>query len=456
MHHLVNVLFHLLTSLVLFAVLLRSTGATGPSAFVAFVFALHPLHVGSVAWIAERKDMLSALFWFLALYAYVWYTERPGRVRYSLVLALFGLGLLSKPMVVTFPFALLLFDVWPLRRVQWGRAQWGRVQSGRGRSGSGQWRNLIWEKVPLIACSAIASAVTYRVQSATASMNLPPLGMRVGNALISYVIYTRQMFWPTRLSVFYPYPHSVVAWQAVGALVLILGVSALVILSVRTRPYLALGWFWYLGTLVPVIGLVQVGEQARADRYTYIPLVGLTIMLAWGAADLVARWPRVQLLGPAIAAASTALCVMYVALAWKETGYWQNSETLFRRAIEVTEPSWQIESYMGQYLVKLPNRRAEAIPYLEAALRLKPDLPNVSNNLGVSLFEIGLYGAAIPHFEAVLRADPNSVTANHNLGMCLVNLGRTEEGLTHLEAAQRIRPDAETERIINGLKIKHQ
>ncbi len=270
MHHLVNVLLHMLSSLVLFAVLLRATGTTGPSAFVAFVFALHPLHVGSVAWIAERKDMLSALFWFLALYAYVRYTERPNRVLYLLVLALFGLGLMSKPMVVTFPFALLLFDVWPLRRMQWPK--------------------IVWEKIPLFVFSAIASALTYRVQSGTGSVKAPAFGVRIGNALISYVVYLRQTFWPTHLSVFYPYPHSIAVWPVVGAFALILGVSALVaVLAWRTRPYLAVGWFWYLGTLVPVIGLVQVGEQAHADRYMYIPMVGLNSHAGMGRGWI---WPR--------------------------------------------------------------------------------------------------------------------------------------------------------------------
>jgi hypothetical protein len=236
MHHWVNVLLHALSAVLLFAALKRATGALWPSAFVAFVFALHPLHVESVAWVSERKDVLSTFLWFLALYAYIRYADRPNPRDYSLVMALFCLGLMAKPMLVTFPFTLLLLDVWPLRRAQWPRT--------------------ILEKLPLFALSVASAIVTYFVQRSGGAVQALPLAERLSNAFISYVIYIGQMFWPTDLAIFYPYRESPGMWQAAFALAVILGISALVIFGWRTRPYLATGWFWYLGTLVPVIGLV--------------------------------------------------------------------------------------------------------------------------------------------------------------------------------------------------------
>ena len=239
LHHLVSVLFHALSAVLLFALLQRATRARGPSAFVAFLFALHPLHVESVAWIAERKDVLSAFFFFLALYSYVRYTERPSLGRYLAVLGPFCFGLMSKPMLVTFPFVLLLFDIWPLCRLQWPSA--------------------FHEKIPLFALSAGSSAVTYFVQGLTGQLEPVPMLARMENAVVSYVTYIGEMFWPAKLAVLYPYPRFIAIWQPAAALAVILGVSALAMLAWRTRPYLTLGWLWYLGTLVPVIGLVQVG-----------------------------------------------------------------------------------------------------------------------------------------------------------------------------------------------------
>ncbi len=273
-HHLTSVLLHALAVLLLFAFLHRATGARWPSAFVAFLFALHPLHVESVAWVSERKDVLCALFWFLALWAWVRFTLKPSRSRYLLAVAAFCLGLMSKPMIVTLPFVLLLLDFWPLRRGL-------RIR----------------EKLPFFALSAASAVVTVLVQKSSGAVEtlstVAPV-LRLENAAVSYMVYLAKTFWPSALAVFYPYPANLPAWQPVLAALAILGISAAVWMSCRRHPYLAVGWLWYLGTLVPVIGLVQVGSQARADRYMYVPMVGLAIMLAWGAADVLRQRPAAK------------------------------------------------------------------------------------------------------------------------------------------------------------------
>jgi protein O-mannosyl-transferase len=416
MHHLVNVVFHTLSAVLLFLLLRRATGGLAISAFVAFVFALHPLHVESVAWVSERKDVLSGFFWFLALYGYVRYTERPSSGRFLLVEAPFCLGLMSKPMIVTFPFTLLLLDIWPLRRTQWPKT--------------------VSEKLPLIALCAGASAIAYFVQKSAGAVTAIPLATRTVNVFISYVTYIGQTLWPTRLACYYPYPQSIRAWPAAAACAVLLAVSALAAWAWRMRPYLAVGWFWFLGTLVPVIGLVQVGTQAHADRYMYIPMVGLLLMLAWGAADLVKKWPRTK---PAIAAAAVVSCAACMALAWKQASYWQNSETLFQHAIEVTQDNWVAEFDLGTYLNTM-GRGADAIPHFETALRIKPDDARVQDGLGASLASLGDCTAAVPHFEAALRARPGLAKASYNLGYCLAISGDDAAAIPLFEAAIRAQP----------------
>ncbi len=418
MHHLVNVVFHLLAALLLFAAIRRATGASGPSAFVAFVFALHPMHVESVAWISERKDVFGAFFFFLALYYYVLYTERPGLVRYLAFAAPFCFGLMSKPTVVTFPFMLLLLDEWPLSRKREAK--------------------LLWEKLPLFALSAVCCVMTFWTQHDAGSVLAVPFGTRVENAFVSCVTYIGQMFWPVRLAVFYPLSQRISPWDATLAVLLVLGVTVLVIVGWQKRPYLAVGWFWYLGSLIPVIGLVQVGLQAHADRYSYIPMTGLSIMLAWGAADVAREWPWAR---TAVAWAALAVCVAYVPLAWKQTTYWRNTETLFQHAIDVTPNNWGAEYYLGNYLMKTAGRRGEAVDHFEAALRINPDLAVAHNNIGLCMVEADLYSAAIPHFEKALRIQPDFGEAGNNLGWCLNKAGRYADAIPYLQAAVRVEPN---------------
>jgi tetratricopeptide (TPR) repeat protein len=419
-HHLTSVLIHGLAALLLFAFLRRATGARWPSALVAFLFALHPLHVESVAWVAERKDVLSAFFWFLTMWAYVRYTERPGWGRYALVLVAFCFGLMAKPMIVTLPLVLLLLDVWPLERLRFPA--------------------ILREKAPLLALSLAVSVITYLAQQragAVKAVSAFPLGLRLENALVSYAVYIIRMFWPVRLAVFYPYPRHLPFWQPSLAGLVLAGVSVMVVRLHRSRPYLATGWFWYLGTLIPVIGLIQVGAQARADRYTYIPMVGLSIMVAWGVAE-VARRPRVK---PLAVALMSVACLACAVLAWFQVEHWRNSGTLFRHALEVTTENAVAHDNLANYLTNVPGGLPEAVGHLEAALRIDPDSVPAHTEMGSALARIpGRLPESFPHFQAALRLAPDWPIAHNELGNALLKAGRLPEAITEFSTASRLDP----------------
>jgi tetratricopeptide (TPR) repeat protein len=428
-HHLANVFFHMLAAGFLYMALRRATGAPGPSAFVAFVFAVHPLHVGSVAWVSERKDVLAALFWFLALYAYVRYTERPSLARYALVAGAFCLGLMSKPMLVTFPFTLVLFDIWPLRRFSWPQT--------------------VVEKLPLLFLCAAEAAVTYFLQGTSGALFLIPFKLRILNAFLSYVTYLRQTFLPSSLAVFYPYPHKIFAWNAGLALLTILLLTAAALLVRRTRPYLLVGWFWFVGTLVPVIGLVQAGEQAHADRYMYIPMVGILIALAWSGVDIIRRWPRTKF----PIAAGAALCgIACIPIAWKETSYWHDDQALLEHTIAVTGNNWLAEDDLGIYFYR-QQRDADAISHFQAAVRLEPLYVEARSNLGVALLRLEGCAGAVPQFEAVLKINPKFAQANHILGKCQAIEGDYAAAIPYLEAAIREDPGRVEARDYLGLSL---
>ena len=439
-HHRMNVLYHLLNTELLFLVLWRMTGGLWQSAFVAALFGVHPLHVESVAWVAERKDVLSTLFWILTMGVYLRYVRRMTVWRYLPIIVFFVLGLMCKPMLVTLPFVLLLLDWWPLRRMTpmdfLDSPSWPCSLSALPR--------LTWEKGPLLGLSAISCVITFFAQTkgdAIRSLDYIPFGLRISNAFISYVAYLGKMVWPSSLAVFYPHPASIhasiPAWEIVGAILLLVGFSFLALWQGRQRLYLPMGWLWYLGTLIPVIGLVQVGNQAMADRYTYVPLIGLFIAMAWGIPDLIPRG-RFRRLVPGMLGG--AIVVALSVVAWNQTGYWRDSTTLFTRALAVTEDNWLAWNNLGVTYGKL-GQPQQAIVYYREALRIKPDFTKAWNNLGTAYYELGHPEQAILHYGEALRIRPDYVDAWNNLGATYDRLGQPEQAIVHYREALRIKPD---------------
>jgi len=468
-HHLTNVLLHVANTLLLFALLRQMTGATWRSAAAAALFAWHPLRVESVAWVAERKDVLSAFFWLLTMIAYVRYANESkvqgprSKVFYTLSLACFALGLMAKPMLVTLPFVLLLVDYWPLGRISNFRFE----ISNRRASG---W--LLLEKVPFFLLAVVSSAVTFFVQKrggAVSSLNVLTIGQRLANALVSYFRYVGKLLWPVNLSVLYPHPRSWPVWLIIAAGVFLAGVSVAVILAARRKPYLAVGWFWFVGCLVPVIGLVQVGVQSMADRYSYVPGIGLLIMICWGVPEL-SRSPGSQRIVSAGCVTALVLCMLAT---FFQIQYWKNSLTLFGHAVEVTSNNYlaynnlgffldhdgkmdeamtnyqksiainpnyeEAQNNMG-YVLAEKGRHAEAVNYYLAALRIQPGLAEAHNNLGNALAELGKSDEALAEYQRTLELKPDHADAHNNIGIALAMRGRFDEAVLHLKEAIRLRP----------------
>jgi lipoprotein NlpI len=439
-HHGMNVLYHLLNTELLFLVLWRMTGGMWQSAFVAALFGVHPLHVESVAWIAERKDVLSTLFWILTMGAYLRYVRRPGIGRYLLVTAVFALGLMCKPMLVTLPFVLLLLDWWPLGRMAPADSSvppsWRRDVS--------MFFRLVWEKIPLLGMSAISCAITYLAQAkggAVLQFDHLPFWPRISNAFVSYVLYLGKMVWPSSLAVYYPHPASIHAnvpiWEVVGSILLLCGFSVMALRQGHRRPYLAVGWLWYVGTLVPVIGVVQVGTQALADRYTYVPLIGVFIAVAWGISELLTGWRfRQHALGVMGGTVVLALSVV----SWSQVGYWRDTVTLFSRAVAITDRNWVFMFNLGTAYIKL-GQYQQAIGYFREMLRIKPDYVGAWNNLGMCYDGLGQYQQAIGYFREALRIKPDFADAWNNLGMSHGKLGKYQQAIGYFQEALRINPN---------------
>jgi len=442
-HHLSSLLLHMVNTLLLFLVLKRITGALWASSFVAALFALHPLHVESVAWVAERKDVLSTFFWILTMWTYVRYTEHPRLNRYLLVLLSYALGLMSKPMLVTLPFVLLLVDYWPLGRLQFGPLSGHhRLNTDKSKDSRDQrsFALLVLEKIPFFVLAAVSSLLTFFVQrsaGAVASLGLVPLETRVANALVSYASYIGKMIWPHRLAVFYPYSDTLSMGQVAGAVLLLGCVSLLVILWTRRRPYLTVGWLWYLGTLVPVIGLVQVGEQAMADRYTYVPLIGLFTIMAMGVPDILSGWRYRRIV---MAVSGGLVLSIFMVITWLQAGYWQNGVTLFEHSLEVTANN-SLSQYSLGVALHHQGKIQEAIAHYTEALRIKPEYAEAHNNLGFVLAQQGKIQEAIAHYTEALRIKPDYPTAHTNLGIILAQQGRNQEAITHFVEALRIKPE---------------
>ncbi len=436
-HHITNVLLHAATVILLFLVLRSMTGQLWPSAFVAAVFAVHPLRVESVAWISERKDLLSGLFFMLTLAAYTAYARRPfSLVRYASVVVLLMLGLMSKPMLVTLPCVLLLLDYWPLRR--WHAAPAiGSVSQPDKPSGrtTFPW-HLFVEKIPLVALAAASCVATLLAQGkAINALDAIPMSWRIDNALVSYVAYICQLFYPVGLAPLYPHPgNSLSALKVVGAIFVLVGISVAALVWRRRVPYLFVGWFWYLGMLVPVIGLVQVGSHAMADRYTYLPQIGLCIAIGWGVAQAIASWrSRAWVCG----AVSVLAVVILMGCAWQQTSYWRNSETLWNRDLACTSQNALAHYNLGNVLSER-GRFDAAITQYEQAVAIKPDFADAHNNLGIALARSQRYDDAIAHFRRLLEIEPDSTDAHNNLGMALAGRGQVDQAIAEYRRALEI------------------
>jgi tetratricopeptide (TPR) repeat protein len=410
--HLTNLVLHAATVVLLFLLLRQMTGkgrsgSDWLSAFAAAIFAIHPLRAESVVWIEERKDVLSGLFFMLTLAAYLHYTRKPSVGRYVTMSILFAAGLLSKPMLVTTPFILLLLDYWPLQRGQRSQvsSQWSVV------------RGLVVEKIPLFALSIIVAFLTSRgIAPAHSAADQLPFLARIGNAFVSYLVYVWQMIWPANLGVFYPYPQNgLPIWEPVVAAAILVTTTIIAFALRQSRPYLLVGWLWYLSMLLPVIGIIQVNLQAHADRYTYLPQIGLYLMIAWGVADLSANWRyRTQTVGIAAIVVIASLAIT----ARDQAAYWRDSETLWNHTIAVTKGNFFAHASLADLLMRR-SRVTEAIAHSEEALRIRPGDADAQNNLGLALLQTGDAQRAVAHLEKALAIDPGHMNAEVNLAWVL-------------------------------------
>ena len=429
-YHLTNLLLHIINTLLLFFFLTKATGNLWQSGIAASLFALHPLHVESVAWIAQRKDVLSTFFWLLTLWCYAHFVEKPNRSRYGWVLVFFILGLMSKPMLLTLPFTLLLLDYWPFRRFQY-----------QGPLGS--FVRVIWpyirEKLPLWGIAAVAAIVTYLAQQhggGLDSQNPYPLSDRIANALLSYGIYIWKMIWPQNLAFFYPFPRNLPIWQIITSTITLGFITAWALKSIKRQPYIIVGWLWYLGTLVPVIGLVKIGDFSMGDRYTYVPLIGLFIILAWGLPDILEKWRhKAVALGLAASIAVTGLA----AVTWIQTQHWSNSITLYTHALRATPNNFLAHYALGDILAG-EGKMNESIPHFADAVKIRPEKTTLRNALGRALASQGRFDEAIFHLMQALRIKPDKAESHYNAGLVLAAQGQLEKSIDHFSAALKLHP----------------
>ena len=467
-HHKTNLIFHIANSLLLFGVLFKMTGALWRSTLVATLFALHPLNVESVAWVSERKNVLSTFFWFLTMWAYIRYVENKRIKNYLLVVFVFAVGLMSKSMLVTLPFVLLLLDFWPLKRFA---GEFPTLQ---------EVKKIVLEKTPMFLLVIVSGVITYIAQrdgssigGAVQSLERIPMDARLSNTLVSYIEYLEKMIWPSGLAPFYPHPvHTIPIWKPILFGMLILGFTFLVIKLIRQAPYLAVGWFWYLGTLVPVIGLVQVGTQAMADRYVYVPLVGIFIAIAWGLGDLKKGKKNLLLILTPI------LAVVLAVLTSHQISYWATPVTLMQHALQVAKdrhsdvfypqlnlaaafsmesrPSESIKhhkiatkirpdfpyAYLNLGLIYSEMKEFnQAIFYFKKAIKLQPEWPVLYNNVGNALARTGNLEEAIPYYEKAIKREPNYATAHMNLGNALAQTGELYKAIDHYKESIKLKPD---------------
>lgn len=448
--HITSVLLHALNAALLFLLLQSMTGSLWRSALVAALFAWHPLHVEPVAWISSRKDVLSTFFLLLTLLAYVRYARKPRRWIYSLFLVLFACGLMAKPMLVTLPFVLLLLDYWPL-----GRWQMGQAIAPGSPFQPVPFRDLVAEKTPLMGMSLVFSLIAFRAQGAAiTSLKQVPLLVRLLKVPVDYVRYLKKLVWPVDLAVFYPYPATTRLWLVALTALLLLLMTVLVLRAGKRHPYLPVGWFWYLGTLVPVIGIVQIGGQAIADRYTYVPLIGIFIVFAWGAAEAVRWFTKQRWLEVLPGIVSLAGCL---AVTQMELKHWESSEALFFSAIKRTPQNWMARNSLGRSLTD-QGRIGEAIEQFNVALAIDPGNPDAHNNLANALLQERHMDAAIEHYRMAIKQRPDFAIAHNNLGAALAQSGRVDDAIVEFQTALRIEPgqDGARENLDKAMQLKNQ
>ena len=491
MYHITNVIFHILNTALLFIVLERMTGALWKSAMVAALFALHPLHVESVAWISERKDLLSTFFWMVTTMGYLWYVRKRSISRYIIIVLFYILGLMSKPMLVTLPFVFLLLDDWPLNRLNLIEIEDNNsTKHVKRKIGSDDMRMalplLIIEKIPLILCALISCGITTYAQKswgAVSSLNRFPIDTRLANALTSYVAYLWKMLWPVNLAIFYPYPDLFNPLKVALCALFLLIISALAMYNARKSPYLLVGWLWYIGTLVPVIGIVQVGGQSMADRYSYIPLIGCFFMIVWGIADYFDNRPHGKVINGFIAVSALLFLVFNT---WTQIGYWKNTETLIRHTIAVTENNYMAHHQLGsilfskgdldgaikEYRVALQAKQiAEAYDGLGNVFSVKKDIGNaidcytkglqinpydinILNSLGCLLASMGKTVEAAEYFNELFKINPYNIEVHNVFGNALLRNGKVNEAIHQFNETLRLEPkDQEAQRGINKSKI---
>ena len=465
-HHFVSLIFHICAAIFLFLLFNKTTGRFWPSVFVAAIFAVHPLRVESVAWVAERKDVLSMFFGLAALYTYAFYVEKPVVSRYLICLFLFILGLMTKPMLVTLPFVMLLLDYWPLGRFQKEPLpaipvkppKTAPAMTDRRKSKKMQIKEpaakitakpektrlpfparILTEKIPFILLALVSSGLTIWAQqqgSAIQSLQKLPFADRLSNAVVSYVAYLLKMFWPINLSVFYPYQNALPAWQVAGAALILLSISAWAIYTIKKTPFIFIGWFWYLGTMVPVIGLIQVGSQSMADRYTYLPSPGIIIMLVWSLLYFIqSQKIRRNILLPA----GMALLLVLSVLTWRQSGYWKNDIELFTHALNITENNFLAHNVLGTVLCEA-GKRKEAIEHFQAAVRIVPQDAKNYYNLGLAYDQEGNKEIAMDYYQISLKMNPHDAKTHSNLGVVLDAFGKSKEAMEHYQTALELDP----------------
>ena len=432
-HHMTNTIFHILNSLLLLFTLIRFTGRLWPSSVVTALFALHPINVEVVAWVAQRKTLLCFFFWLLALWFYHGYVQRPGKGRYVLVLLFFILGMMSKPAIVVLPFILMLLDYWPLARYQ-------SDKPGMAMGLIGTISASIKEKIPFFVITVAGSVLTYVAQKsggAVTALDTLPLNVRIANALLSYATYLGKAFWPHKLVILYPYPDTIPVWHLAVSAVLLGFISLWAIKTVREQPYVIVGWLWYLLILVPVIGIVQVGIQAMADRYAPIPLVGIFIILVWGVSDVSSDWDHRK---AKLAVLAIMSLLILMATTWKQAQTWRNSVTVFKQALSVSADNYLALNNMG-FALSSQNRIDDAVKYYSMALRINPNFEDARFNLGVALFLQGKYGAAIEQYTHALQLNPLNAKTYNNSGAAMAKMGNELGAIQHYNSALRLDSD---------------